>query len=425
MSRLKSVVAWLVSKPLLLVIAVWVVDAAICWLRMRPEERDRIWTDDSVGFLQEWTLRPNLLFPFIPYAGYLNFLPKVASGVITLTPIYYWALLNTAAACILVGSVGAVAFWASKFLVKSWPVRIAVALIPAMLPLAGVEPLGTLCCLHYWAIYAIFWLLFAQPHRRGVVIALVVFTLVWTISETQIIFLVPLALLMLIRSKNLGQRLISATAILGSLAQLVTYFVVGRYPYSNDPQHLPQVLKATLINTFGGTLTSSSALTDSLRTYFGYHGLAALAVLSLVPVVVAFWRGDAKIRLALFYICGLALFLYPFAAYTLKFPIGAPEVPWRWGTAPALCMLATWMIALDQFVQKKRIDVAVATFLVVVLFAVQCVSFTSRNDQRVGGTAWRDFVVAAKAECQAGATKVASPGWPPNWAWYVPCDRLR
>jgi len=424
-SRLKSIVAWLASKPLLVVIAVWVIDAAICWMRMRPVERDRIWTDDNVGFLQAWVLHPSPWFPFTPYAGYLNFLPKIASGAISLMPAYYWALLTTAAGCVFVGSVGAVAFWASKFLISSWPARVAVALVPAMLPIAGVEPLGTLCCLHYWAIYAIFWLLFAQPHRRGAIIASVIFTLVWTISETQIIFLVPLALLFVIRSKHLGQRLVAATTILGSLAQLVTYFVVGRSPYSSDPQHLAQVLKGTLINTFGGTLTSSSALTDSISTYFGFRALTVLALVSLVPVVIAFWRGDGKTRLALFYICGLALFLYPFAAYTLKFPIGAPEVPWRWGTAPALCMLATWIIALDQFVQRKRIAVTVAAFILATLFIVQCVSFTSRNDQRTGGVAWRDFVVAGRAECQAGATQVASPGWPSNWAWYVPCDRLR
>jgi len=408
-----------------MVLAFWILDAALCWLRVRPVERDRLWAEDNVTFLRQWVNQPSPWLPFRPEAGYLQFLPRITSGVVSLTPTYYWALVTTALACICVGTVGAVAFHCSRYLLTSWPARVAVALVPALLPLAGVEPLGNLCNLHWWAIYAVFWLLFTQTQKRYSTALLVVFTLAWALSEIQIVFFVPLAVWFIIRSKNLGQKLISAAVIVGSLAQLAAYLSTGRGTYSSDPQHLPQVLKGLLISVFGGTLTSSAALTQSVATYFGYRSMAVLAVMSLVPVLVAFLRGDATIRLALLYAGGLAMFLWPFAAYTLKFPVGAPEVPWRWGMGPALCLLATWIVTLDQFVLKRRVDVAVASLVLATLFVVQCCSFTTMNDKRIGGTAWRDFVVAGRAECQAGAQEVASPGFPPEWAWMVPCDRLR
>jgi len=408
-----------------LVLIIWVLDAVICWLRVRPVERDRLWAEDSVIFIRGWVLNPSIWIPFRPYSGYVQFLPSSISGVISMAPTYYWALFTTAAACIVVGSVGAVAFHCSRYLLTSWPARAAVALAPVLLPLAGVEPLGNLCNLHWWAIYAVFWLLFARTGKRWSTALLVAYTLIWMLSETTVLFFVPLAVLILWRSKNLGQKLISVAVLVGSVVQLAAYLSTGRGAYSSETQHVAQVVKGMLISVFGGTLTESAALAQSVAQWFGYRSMAVVAIMSLVPVLIAFWGAPAKIRLAIFYAGGLAMFLWPFTAYLLKFPGGAPLVPWRWGMGPALCLMTIWILALDQFVQRRRLDVMAATLIIGALFVVQCCSFSTLNDRRVGGTAWRDFVVAGQAECRAGATEVASPGFPQEWAWMVPCTRLR
>ncbi|MCL2490915.1 MAG: hypothetical protein FWF36_09410 [Propionibacteriaceae bacterium] len=425
MKRVRSVAAWLGSKPVAAVLAVWVVDSLICWMRVPPDMRGRLWAEDGLVFLRSWALdgSPGLFFQ--PYAGYLQFLPRAASSLIALAPIQYWAVLTAAAASICVGAVGAVAFHCSRSLVTFWPARIAVALVPALLPLAGVEPLGTLCNLHSWALYAAFWLLFTQTRKRWVTVLLVVFTLAQALSEIQIVFFAVLAAWFVWRSKNLGQRLIGAAVIVGSLAQVVAYLSMGRAPYSDQVPSLGNVIQGMLISVFGGTLTSSAALMTAVATYFGYRAMTVLALVSLVPVVLVLWRADGVHRLAVVYGGLLVVGIWFFSAYLLKFPGGVPLVPWRWGMGPAMLLLSLWIIAIDHFVRRRRLDASIAVFLLATLFIVQCVSFTMNNPRRQGNQSWSEFVVAAKVECAGGATQEPGPGFPADWSWMVPCELLR
>lgn len=429
---------WLRSKPVLMLVGILLIGTVLAWLRVRPEERGRLYAEDGLIFVGQWFTNPSPWLVFLPYAGYLQFVPRVTAGVLTLAPVQYWALLATLAACGCVAVVGAVSFQCSRHLLSSWPARLAVILVPLLLPLAGIEPLGTLCNLHWWALYGAFWVLFARPRGRLAVVSLVVYTLALGLSEIQVAFFAPLALWFVIKSRHRGQRLISVALLVSCVAQVVAYLATGRGAYSSDPQTFLGAVRGLFVVVFGGSLTSSLPLLSAVVGAIGVRGLAILAALLVVPVLLALWHGSTVTRLAIVYggLVGVALWF--FALYMVRYPGGLFTTMdnvtlTRWGMSAALCLLAVWIIAIDQLVSAKRLDAKVAAFVLVLLFVVQSFSFTTTNPARLSGAVWSDFVSSARAECASGAGSVTAPivplGWvPTGWDsadWGVPCTRLR
>ncbi|MCL2652263.1 MAG: hypothetical protein FWD63_00520 [Propionibacteriaceae bacterium] len=428
---------WLKSKPMLVLLGIVVFGTILVWLRVRPEERGRLYAEDGVIFVGQWFKDPSPWLLFRPYAGYLQFVPRVAAGILALGPVRYWAVLATLAACVCVAVVSAVSYQCSRHLLTSWPTRLAVVLVPLLLPLAGIEPLGTLCNLHWWALYGAFWVLFAMPRARFAVVGLVAYTLALGLSEIQVAFFAPIALWFIVRSKNRGQRLISLALLVACAFQGVAYLATGRNAYSEDPQTFVGAVRGLVVIVFGGSVTSSVPLLAAAVAVIGVRGLALLAVVSVLPALLAFWRGSGVSRLAIAYggIVGVALWF--FAIYMVRYPGGLFTTMdtvslGRWGVGAALCLLSAWIVALDQLVFAKRVDVKLAALTLVALFVVQSFSFTTTNPARLSGAGWSDFVSSARAQCGPGVQGVAAPvvplGWQPSesdtTAWDVPCTRL-
>lgn len=431
-------VLWFRSKPVAAAALFFVLDSLICWMRVRPIERGRLYAEDSAVFLAGWFSGHGPLAIFQPYEGYLQFIPRIASGFVALTPVYYWGLATTAAACIVVGAIGSVSFYSARSLVTSYPALVAIALVPALLPLAAVEPLGTLCNLHWWALYGIFWIIFTRPTTRRTAAVLVVYTLFLGLSEIQIAFFAPLAFWSIVRSKNRAQRLVNAALIVSCAAQGVAFLFSSHAIYSTDPQDFHQVVRGFFLNAFGGTVTSSQSFLQSLAMLFGYYGLALLAAISLVPVLIALARAANRERLAMVYSGVTGVILWFFAVYVGRNSGGPPVYLIRWGMGAAFCLLIVWIVALDQLILARRLDNVLAWFVVAALLIIQSFSFTTKNDFRIDGPEWTDFVASARAECATGADAVTAAVIPSGWVpvgsapansgeviWEVPCQRLR
>jgi len=104
----------------------------------------------------------------------------------------------------------------------------------------------------------------------------------------------------------------------------------------------------------------------------------------------------------------------------------------------AFCLLIVWIVALDQLILARRLDNVLAWFVVAALLIIQSFSFTTKNDFRIDGPEWTDFVASARAECATGADAVTAAVIPSGWVpvgsapansgeviWEVPCQRLR
>ena len=89
--------------------------AVLVWFRLPPMAHDTVWAEDGRLFL--FGAEQHGLFGviFVPYAGYLQFVPRLIAGaVVQWLPAADWALGMTAGACLVTGAIACVVFVASR-----------------------------------------------------------------------------------------------------------------------------------------------------------------------------------------------------------------------------------------------------------------------------------------------------------------------
>jgi len=427
---------YLRNHPWIAASAMWALATAICWLRMSGPERDAIWEEDGAVFIGDWLNRPSPWLIVTPYAGYVNLIPRLTQLIVQLMPVADWAILTTAASCAVVGLVGGIAFYCCRWTLTTWPVRLAVGLVPTLLPLAGVQPLGTVCNLHWWAIYAVFWIIVAQPNNRFATIVLAVVAFVFTMSEIMVVFLVPLMIWLVLRPKVARQRVVSIVVAVGCAWQVITFLIVGRDTGANVVTPLSAAIKGWLVNVIGGSITSSLELVRAVLDAAGYQALGVAAMFFIVPILLALWRAPSLgRRLMIAYNLALSVVLWFFILYKNGYPgglyaTGVVDVMLRWGVGASLCLSTALLLAIDQLVTMRTLRLRFAVLILVLLFAVQCLSFITVNNDRSAGLSWRLNVEIAQAQCQEGASQIVMFQHPPWWVqpgweqFVVPCDRL-
>ena len=86
------------------VAALTLVGAVLTWFRVPPGGHQTLYAEDGREFIQDWMTDSAPWFK--AYAGYQHFIPRAASWVVTsFTPIGWWAVAITIAACLLTGLV--------------------------------------------------------------------------------------------------------------------------------------------------------------------------------------------------------------------------------------------------------------------------------------------------------------------------------
>ena len=83
--------------------------AVLVWFRLPPMAHDTVWAEDGRLFL--FGAEQHGLFgaTFVPYAGYLQFVPRLIAGaVVQWLPTADWALGMTAGACLVTGAIACV-----------------------------------------------------------------------------------------------------------------------------------------------------------------------------------------------------------------------------------------------------------------------------------------------------------------------------
>ncbi|MCL2489265.1 MAG: hypothetical protein FWF36_00820 [Propionibacteriaceae bacterium] len=428
--------AYLECHPWIGAAGMFVLATLICWLRMGSQERDTLWEEDGSVFTGDWLHRPSPWLIVTPYAGYVNLIPRVTQLIVQLMPVKYWALLTTAAACVVVGLVCGLAYYCSRWTLTMWSARFGLVLVPALLPLAGVEPLGTVCNLHWWAIFAVFWLIMARPKGRFDMIVLALLAFAFTMSEIMVVFVLPLALWRIFRPEVARQRVVSIVVSVGCVWQVVAYLVVGRAPESSVVTPLTVAVKGWLVNVIGGSVTSSLGLVQTILATAGWQAFIVALLFFLVPIVLALQLSSSRgRRLMIAYNLVLSVVLWFFILYMNGYPnglysSGVVDVMLRWGMAASLCLLTAYLLAIDELVTRRTLSLRLATLTIALLIAVQSTSFTTVNDNRAAGLQWQLNVEIAQGQCREGATEIAMFQHPPFWGlpgweqFVVPCDRL-
>ncbi|VXB52856.1 hypothetical protein [Pseudoclavibacter sp. 8L] len=405
--------AWLVG--------VLVAALALAWLRIPAGGHGVLWAEDGDTFLREQVELGSFATLFHPYAGYQHFLPRVITALSAeLFPLDNFGVAVSLLSLTATALVCAGTFRLSRGIVTWLPARIAVSLVPVLVPLISRELLGDLANLHTYCLWLVVWIFLARSDVSrtekllwaGVVLACF-------LTEVQAIVALPILVVRLLRDRSRWVWSLLVAAFLGALPQLVTWMLVPR-PQFNAPHGAISV--ADILVGWGATalLPVWSGDTELNAEILASHGTGIL-LLALVPFALAVgivaalgrWRERGALG-ALLFVSAAAfagtLLVNPLTIFQFARLDGddwlAAQIDIRYGAAAAIFALASFPFAASSIVERWGIRaprasrVAASALLLAVGIAVVLQWAAVPND-RLAVAPWSAQYREAVATCAA------------------------
>ena len=357
-----------------------------------------------------------------PFAGYLLFVPRVLAWPVSAFPWESWALVANLLASALIGVVSALALVFMRRAGMGWFVTIAVALLPSITPMVGLETINAIGSSYKPMLFLATLLVLFVPlgglSRSWVVVGFVLLlvTSLTIPSAVVVALLVVVQVLRRVLPWRVGVVWLVGLGI-GLVAQAwVALTAEAARPIDLGLESLNAWADAVPISIF----TYWPGLSLGEYSFFANFTLAPVAVTGWLFVVViaalGVWRlvvgwasaSGSAAPVGLLLLAGLAFGLIPTA-------IGDPNN--RYFVVPLLLWGAAVLVALDPIIRRARVWVlALVTALVLALWwpAIPASSYRSTP-----APAWSSEVARIEAKCLSDPAFVDrplfSPFWPPNW----------
>jgi hypothetical protein len=442
---------------------VGVATAAISWWRLGPVARGTVWAEDGGIFLRERIALGPVDSLLHPYAGYLHLVPRLLVGLGWALPVEDYAHVMSAGACLVVGVLAAAVFVCAREVVPSWPLRVLLALLPALVPLAPYEISGNAANLHWFMLFAAPWLFAYRAQSwwaSGAVAALTVFVVC---TELQTVLFLPLLLLAWfpLRSGSgsgagagAGLRAwpravpVTVVALAGGTAQVVTALTDPRTSAPGAPAFV-DVVAGWLLQPLAGLWNPDVGAAVRSVAAHGWD-VVLVPALFLVAVLVAAvsvgtWRARCIVvafTAASGGVWWAALLANGGAAQDWAHPVAelAAVPPQRYAAASGLLLLAAAVVAASVLIGRRtrsassgperrpggatRLVGALAGWCVVGLVVVGIVGNVAPGPtRRSDGPVWAAQIPAAVAACDGDRSRTVEVRKVP-WASEVPCARL-
>lgn len=421
--------------------------AATAWVRLGPDARQTAWGEDGGFFLTErlqYGVDGTLLRP---YAGYLHLLPRLVVDLGVARPIDQYALTVSVACCLVVGAACAAVFVLAREAVPSWPMRLLLAAVPVVLPIAPWEVLGNAANLHWTMLFLAPWLFAFRPRSwwSAALVAAVAVPVVLTELQT-VLFLPLLVLAWWPRGdeRRLRDRLralpLTVVVLVCSSAQLVA----ATTPRASDRGRLVPADAAAgyLLKVVGGAWTDAIGAIGRVAGSSGWVVLAVPLALAVLVVVTGFvlaptWR--IRVLLAATALASPVVWCAALAANRsadgawahLDAAHLAAETASRYATSAAAFLTAALVVAASVLVGASRsarsggtarlVGVGSGWVVVAVVVAAAVGSFAGSPTTRDGTPSWRTQVQAARSTCAAHPGRTVTIRFAP-WDRELPCS---
>lgn len=422
-----------------------VVGAIVAWLRLPESTSATLWAEDARNFLGNAVAQGPIAPLFRVYAGYLHTVPRIIAGLtVTFVPMTQWAHAMALGSCIVAAVVAATIFFCARVVTESWALRLALAAVTILAPLAAREVLGNTANLHWYFLWLAPWLILYRSRSRRGTIALTIVAALGALTEVQMLAFVPL---MFLRWKS-GARLPVRLALLGGGAlQILAYISAPRAHSTAAANDMSSTIYGYLINA---VMTIWNANGPTIGRALVHYGPAA-AIVALVPIVIAavwslrFGTRDQRWLVVTFLAASVVLWVlavktnphtyYEYSSYTTADLAN----PWltRYGVVPSMELIAVMVIALGvrwpPAAEKALLDTArrrvpIARLVVgTVLLAFVLTSLVPASTRRSGGPEFAPQVIAAEHSCigkAASAPVVLASPPAAGWKIYLDCGRL-
>ncbi|GAB3803426.1 hypothetical protein GCM10028798_22280 [Humibacter antri] len=423
--------------------------ALLVWFRLPPVAHDTLWAEDGRLFL--FGAEQHGLFgaTFLPYAGYLQFMPRLIAGaVVQWLPAADWALGMTAGACLVTGIIACVVFIASRDVLTSRTVRVILASVVVLIPLGPRDVLCTPTNLHSLLMWMLFWLLLFSPRTRRGAVAMSLLGAAAALSEIQAVFLLPL-LIPAARRRH-GWMLVTGPAI-GITTQLAVTLLAPRSLPSAAQDSPLSIADGYLINTIVPDLMPQNLVGPFVA---GGGLLLAVVILALLlGLVIIAWRHTGpRQRLAIVAAATLSVVIWtasvvdnpaPFYDYATMTHSQLVHV-WltRYGVVPGMLLLAVALIAADALLRpgqlpstrkarprrsgRHRLRFVTGVVTIGCIAACLTANYVPTWTRRSSGPSWSQQIPAAQDAC-SDAPDLKTITLKETIGWHVPvlCGYLR
>jgi len=404
------------SRDELLLVAVVAVVLILLQLLRQPgiQSWNSIWQEDGGIFLTDALDKPFLETLVTPYNGYLHLIARLIAGVTVIFPLDDAALLLSLGSAITVTLIAIYVYYASRRVFETRWARALAGVVVVLLPATGYETNANVANLHWYLIYALFWVLIAPPvSTRGRWVAAVI-TAFAVLSDPLTIVLAPLVALMVIRDRSRPALVVPAVYAVTLAVQLGLGFFADPGE-RNAPSSLLELPGIYALRVTGSFLVGDLFLDDFWKPFGAAFAIVA-ALLVLGSLAFAWLRSEPRTRTFVVLALGLS-FAYLAVPLMLRgtanfldrelFNLNGS----RYILLPILFLFVAFLAVLDDragaFRGERRRTVQAA--FTVGFAALALVNFNIFA-VRTAGPRWDEGLAGARQQCQtAGGRKPGSP----------------
>jgi hypothetical protein len=284
----------------LVAVVLGLLATALAWYRLGPVPRNTVWAEDGGVFLRERIAMGPVDTLLHPYAGYVHLLPRLVVDLGYALPAARYAQVVALASCLVVGGVCALVFVLSRDVVRPWPLRLVLAAVPVVLPLAPYEISGTAANLHWYLLVLVPWVFAHRSRSWWGAAALAVVTGAAVLTEPLTVLFAPLLLLAWSgRGADAGGRLRALPVTAVALAGLAVQAVVTLTSPRDVPAGTPapgDVLAGWLLRPVAGAWDPHLGAVLTAVVEHGWAVVVVPAVLLLLVLVAAVVVGPPRTR---------------------------------------------------------------------------------------------------------------------------------
>jgi hypothetical protein len=437
----------------LVAVVVGLLTTALAWYRLGPVPRNTVWAEDGGVFLRERIAMGPVDTLLHPYAGYVHLLPRLIVDLGYALPPERYAQVVALAACTVVGGVCALVFVLSRDVVRPWPLRLVLAAVPVVLPLAPYEISGNAANLHWFLLVLVPWVFAWRARSWWAAGALAVVAGVAVLTEPLTALFAPLLLLAWTprgRAPSPSGRWtalpVTLVVVVALAVQGITTLTSPRALATGSPA-VRDVLAGYLLRPVAGAWDPDLGAVLTAVVEHGWAVVVVPAALLLVVLVAAVVVGPARTRwmVAALAVGSVAVWWVALLAnggdgIRWSAPVAAMVAvpPQRYAAAAGLLLVSAAVVAAATLVDARswsraagrtggpgRLVGALAGWCVVTAVVASAVLHVAPTDtRRSGGPVWAGQLPAAAAACDADPTLEVARVKSNPWSSPVSCSWL-
>jgi len=360
-----------------------------------------LWAEDGAVFLERARGAPAWSALTSTYAGYYHLLPRLTAEVAAALPLRWSAIVLSGAGALTNAVAGLVVYAASADHVRSRVLRVVLACLPLLHPIAGSESLNTIALSQWHLAFAAFWVAVWRPQSVAGRMVAAGTLVVSILSAPLALAVVPFLILRLALRREPRALAVVAPALMAAAVQGAVLLMAEGLP-AGPAAPLSTTLTA-LVERVGVHGTLGYRLGDTLYQVLGGWLPVVTGALIVGGLVLGLLSlPERRLVIAWFSCASVLTFLGAVLARG-----AVPAMVWQEGMAvrsasryalvPALLLASALAVVVDGVLARgARVLPALALTLVA---AVLVLDFSAVNPRSRGPT-WSASLTTAVQRCR-------------------------